>query len=275
MATEISPCPANGAGKIRRAAQRPPFGGREESRLSVRLSPHYSKISQRNKGRVCFERRETGTVSFLTPVWSYVDALVHPTAQQDALTAARHRAFIAPRLFGSFAALGSLPVYIALRGVPSALEVGVFAWLVAPILIVLLPVAHRPLRDARTSVIAGADRTCRRSVAWWYRRHRFIRRDLAGDRAARSGAVGLAPRGPAGGDLCARRPPACCWLRRARPAAAAVPTPEQRMRAGRARHHLGGALRRRPCARRRAARAHRLLACFMPRRTATACWPAT
>ncbi len=74
-------------------------------------------------------------MSFLTPVWSYVEALVHPAAQQDALTAARHRAFIAPRLLGSFAALASFPVYIAFRGVPSALEAGVFAWLVAPILI--------------------------------------------------------------------------------------------------------------------------------------------
>ena len=74
-------------------------------------------------------------MSFLTPVWSYVDALVHPAARHDALTAARHRAFIAPRLLGSLAALASFPVYIVFRGVPSALEVGVFAWLVAPILI--------------------------------------------------------------------------------------------------------------------------------------------
>jgi cell cycle sensor histidine kinase DivJ len=74
-------------------------------------------------------------VRFLTPVWSYVDALVHPTARHDALTAARHRAFIAPRLLGSLAALASFPVYLAFRGMPSALEVGVFAWLVAPILI--------------------------------------------------------------------------------------------------------------------------------------------
>ena len=75
-------------------------------------------------------------MSFLTPVWSYVDALVHPVAQQDALTAARHRAFIAPRLLGSLAALASFPVYVVIRGVPTALEVGVFAWLAAPILIV-------------------------------------------------------------------------------------------------------------------------------------------
>ena len=72
---------------------------------------------------------------FLTPVWNYVDALVHPMARHDALTAARHRAFIAPRLLGSLAALASFPVYLAFRGVPSALEAGVFAWLVAPILI--------------------------------------------------------------------------------------------------------------------------------------------
>ena len=73
-------------------------------------------------------------MSFLTPLWQYVDALVYPAARQDALTAARHRAFIAPRLIGSFAALASFPVFVAVRGVPSVLEVGVFAWLVAPIL---------------------------------------------------------------------------------------------------------------------------------------------
>ncbi|MCK9909204.1 PAS domain-containing sensor histidine kinase [Microbacteriaceae bacterium K1510] len=73
-------------------------------------------------------------MSFLTPVWNYVDTLVHPVAQQDALTAARHRAFIAPRLIGSFAALASFPVYLAFRGAPSLLEVAVFGWLIAPIL---------------------------------------------------------------------------------------------------------------------------------------------
>ncbi len=72
---------------------------------------------------------------FLTPVWNYVDALVHPAAQHDALTASRHRAFIAPRLVGSFAALASFPAYIVFRGVPSMLELAVFGWLIAPILI--------------------------------------------------------------------------------------------------------------------------------------------
>jgi cell cycle sensor histidine kinase DivJ len=66
-------------------------------------------------------------------VWSYVDALVHPTARQNALAAARHRAFIAPRLLGGLAALACFPIYLVVRGVPSALELGVFAWIVAPI----------------------------------------------------------------------------------------------------------------------------------------------
>ncbi|MEA2907187.1 MAG: two-component system, cell cycle sensor histidine kinase DivJ [Alphaproteobacteria bacterium] len=69
------------------------------------------------------------------PIRDYVDSLVHPTAQQDALTASRHRAFIAPRLLGSLVALAAFPVYVAARGVPSVLEAIVFAWLVAPILI--------------------------------------------------------------------------------------------------------------------------------------------
>ena len=48
---------------------------------------------------------------------------------------ARHRAFIAPRLLGSLVALAAFPVYLITRGVPSALEICVFAWLIVPILI--------------------------------------------------------------------------------------------------------------------------------------------
>jgi cell cycle sensor histidine kinase DivJ len=73
-------------------------------------------------------------VGLLAPVRDYIETLVHPSAQQDALTAARHRAFIAPRLLGSIVALASFPVYLIMRGVPSVLEVLVFAWLLAPIL---------------------------------------------------------------------------------------------------------------------------------------------
>ena len=64
-----------------------------------------------------------------------LDALVHPSARSDALTRARHRAFIAPRLLGSLAAFAAFPVYLVMRGVPGALEVFAFAWLTAPILL--------------------------------------------------------------------------------------------------------------------------------------------
>ncbi len=74
-------------------------------------------------------------VGLLAPLRDYFDTLVHPTAQQDALTSSRHRAFIAPRLLGSLVALAAFPVYVALRGVPSVLEALVFAWLVTPVLI--------------------------------------------------------------------------------------------------------------------------------------------
>jgi cell cycle sensor histidine kinase DivJ len=78
----------------------------------------------------------TGTVSFLTPIRNYVDALVPVAVQEDALAAARYRAFILPRLMGSLAALAGLPVYLVLRGVPNEIEIAVFSWLVTPILIV-------------------------------------------------------------------------------------------------------------------------------------------
>ena len=65
----------------------------------------------------------------------HLDSLLHPSVRQDVMTSARHRAFIAPRLLGSLAALASLPVYLAVRGAPQEIEVMVFAWLIAPVLI--------------------------------------------------------------------------------------------------------------------------------------------
>ncbi len=73
-------------------------------------------------------------MGLLAPIRNYVETLVHPSVQQDVLTAARHRAFIAPRLLGSIVALASFPVYLLYRGAPSAVEILIFAWLVAPIL---------------------------------------------------------------------------------------------------------------------------------------------
>lgn len=63
----------------------------------------------------------------------YLDTVVHPAARGDAVTAARHRDFIAPRVFGSGAVLAMMPLYVALRGVPSGLELAVLAWLLAQV----------------------------------------------------------------------------------------------------------------------------------------------
>jgi two-component system, cell cycle sensor histidine kinase DivJ len=74
-------------------------------------------------------------VTVLSIIRDCLDALLHPSARYDALTRARHRAFMAPRLLGSLAAFAAFPVYLVLRGVPSAVEVAAFAWLIAPILL--------------------------------------------------------------------------------------------------------------------------------------------
>jgi len=74
-------------------------------------------------------------VTVLSIIQDCLDALLHPSARYDALTSARHRAFMAPRLLGSLVAFAAFPVYLAMRGAPSALEVAAFAWLIAPILL--------------------------------------------------------------------------------------------------------------------------------------------
>ena len=80
--------------------------------------------------------RVTGVAANLTTLGTYVDGLVHPAARQDALTLARHRAFIAPRLTGSCVVLASFPLYVALRGTPTMLEAALFAWMVVPLALV-------------------------------------------------------------------------------------------------------------------------------------------
>jgi cell cycle sensor histidine kinase DivJ len=74
-------------------------------------------------------------VTVLSIIRDCLDALLHPSARQDALMRARHRAFMAPRLLGSLAAFAVFPAYLALRGAPGALEVAAFTWLIAPILL--------------------------------------------------------------------------------------------------------------------------------------------
>lgn len=70
------------------------------------------------------------------PVRAYLDALLHPSARQDSLIAARHRAFIATRLFIGLSALAVFPVYLAWRGVPGPVEVFALAWMLTPLLLV-------------------------------------------------------------------------------------------------------------------------------------------
>ncbi|WP_439926008.1 ATP-binding protein [Nitrobacter sp. JJSN] len=71
----------------------------------------------------------------MTIIQDCLDALLHPSARYDALMRARHRAFMGPRLLGSLVALAAFPLYLAIRGAPTALEVAAFAWLVVPILL--------------------------------------------------------------------------------------------------------------------------------------------
>lgn len=70
------------------------------------------------------------------PIRAYLDALLHQSARQDSLTAARHRAFFATRLFVGLSALAVFPVYLAWRGVPGPLEVFALGWMLTPLLLV-------------------------------------------------------------------------------------------------------------------------------------------
>jgi cell cycle sensor histidine kinase DivJ len=72
-------------------------------------------------------------VNLSTPIRDFLDALVHSSVREDPLTAERHIAFMAPRLYGSLLALGVFPIFLALHGVPSALEFFVLAWMIFPI----------------------------------------------------------------------------------------------------------------------------------------------
>lgn len=73
-------------------------------------------------------------MSAFAPIRDFVETLVHPSAQQDALGVARHRAFIAPRLIGGILALGAFPFYLVGRGAASSAELIVFGWPAVPIL---------------------------------------------------------------------------------------------------------------------------------------------
>src|SRR5580704_8394383 len=116
-----------------RCALRPGAFGAARRGLSVHLSHLWDHPD--NEAGVRRGREVLHSVSLLAPVRDYIDALVHPAARRDALTAARHRAFIAPRLLGGLIALAAFPLLWAIRGEPSALEAVALGWLVVPILV--------------------------------------------------------------------------------------------------------------------------------------------
>jgi cell cycle sensor histidine kinase DivJ len=74
-------------------------------------------------------------VNLFAQIGAFIDSLVHPSARLDPLTAARHRAFIAPRLIGGLLALTALPIHLALSGAPHTFELAIYAWLTTPILV--------------------------------------------------------------------------------------------------------------------------------------------
>jgi len=74
-------------------------------------------------------------VSLFAQIRVFNESLVHPSARRDPLSAARHRAFIAPRVIGGLLALTALPVHLAVNGVPNPLEIFIYAWLATPLLI--------------------------------------------------------------------------------------------------------------------------------------------
>jgi cell cycle sensor histidine kinase DivJ len=73
---------------------------------------------------------------FRAAIRAYVDGLVHPSARSDPLAAARHRVFIATRLFGALAAFAMLPILLAMHGAPTLLEAVAFAWCLTPLIAV-------------------------------------------------------------------------------------------------------------------------------------------
>ena len=74
-------------------------------------------------------------MSLYAQIRAFIEQLVHVSARRDPLTAARHRAFIAPRMIGGLLALTALPVHLAINGVPGSLEIFIYAWLATPLLV--------------------------------------------------------------------------------------------------------------------------------------------
>src|ERR1041385_3184783 len=131
LATHRSPCRMNSAEHARLHDDTALCAPAAASILSVHLSG--LRHNPPTLGSASINGRVTSDVSLFAQISAYLDQLVHPSARLDPLTAARHRAFIAPRFIGGLIALTALPIHLALSGVPSTLEVLFYEWLASPI----------------------------------------------------------------------------------------------------------------------------------------------
>lgn len=100
--------------------------------LSVHLSA-LATIASIVQGGASVVRRASEVVVSAQPIFDYVDALVHASVRGDSLAAARHRAFIAPRLAASIVALALFPIFIVASGAPGTIEALILGWLTAPL----------------------------------------------------------------------------------------------------------------------------------------------
>jgi len=94
-------------------------------------------------------------LSIIATINDFIDGLLHPSVRGDAMTRARHRAFIAPRLLGSLVLLASVPPYLAVRGAPTAIEVLIVAWLLVPIAIAFFLSRTGELETAHVMSVAS------------------------------------------------------------------------------------------------------------------------
>ena len=69
----------------------------------------------------------------LRALGAYFASLVHPSARDDVIGAARQQSFIAAHLLAGLLALCVLPLYLSLTGTPTLLDVVAFLWFLTPI----------------------------------------------------------------------------------------------------------------------------------------------
>ncbi len=93
----------------------------------------------------------------LRALGAYLGSLVHPSARDDIVGAARQQSFIASRLLAGLLALCVLPLYLSLSGTPTLLDVAAFLWFLTPIGVAVF--LSRTGRFAAAHLISAANFT--------------------------------------------------------------------------------------------------------------------